>query len=140
VSLTIIAELGEPYRERPVIVEVVSRYVVWVDDTHTTDEIQRDGFACACELLGDRPDPPIDTDVRVEDPDPGDWGEIYSRRIGPDNAPVEGPWWECPACHSVQRPGAPYPRRHMPSCTALQPGFTELPAPDEAGDTTGGDL
>jgi hypothetical protein len=111
-----IGDLEQPHTERPVIIEVTSRYVAWVEDDYTLDHIRRGGFAH--ELLGDH-DQPIDTAMRVEDPDEWDWREIYAEDAGPDNAPVEGPWWHCGQCYTWQAPGAVYIGRHMPTCPAL---------------------
>jgi hypothetical protein len=111
-----IGDLEQPYTERPIIIEVTCRYVAWVGGDYTADAVRRGGFAG--ELLGHDADP-IDTTMRVEDPDEWDWREIYADETGPDNAPVEGPWWHCPPCLAWQAPGAVYIGRHMPTCPAL---------------------
>jgi hypothetical protein len=110
----IIDLLGEPERERPVIVEVTTRYVVWVEDQLTTEELQEGGY----DLLGDYPDS-IDTSVRVEDPGRWDWDEIYTDTAGPENAPVEGPRWQCPACLAGHPAWATWERRHHAWCAEV---------------------
>lgn len=106
--------------ERPVIVETVSRYVVWVNADSDIRQMQGD-----YELI-QRGDVPFDGGVCVSEPRGYDWNDIYDLDgdfIGPENAPAQGPVWECPErlCGAHHPPGATWERRHYPRCPHAEP-------------------
>ncbi len=107
--------LGDGSRKRPVIVETRVRHLVWVDEGDDTDDLQDDDeLTEGAQVLGGY--------MRVADPsDQMDWWEVYPREIGPVNAPVQGPEWQCAeqGCRGRQPAGAGWLRFHSPMCPAM---------------------
>ncbi|WP_256789844.1 hypothetical protein [Frankia sp. AvcI1] len=106
---------GGVRRRRPVIVENTVRHLVWVDEDDCNEDLEDDADLTDGAVV-------LDGRIRVADPD-GEmgWWHVYPREIGPENAPVQGPVWECAerGCRGYQPAGAGWLRFHSPMCPTL---------------------
>lgn len=109
-------DFGPWQKKRPVVIELSTTYVVWIDEGYSLDYLRRDG------LIHERvsPEDAVDWGIRVDAPDRWELDRLYSdleTDYGP-NDQIQGPTWYCPhpLCANVQPAGAPWPRRHGVHC------------------------
>lgn len=112
-------------KQRPVLVELSTTYVVWVDADADIERLRsRSDWYEDCHSEN-----AVAWGQSVDEPEYGsDWLDVYDQQ-GESEEPrdqIQGPDWRCPEprCHAWHPANASWERHHNPFC----PTLAELPA------------